>query len=755
MHPKHSLILCGDFNFPDVQWPLRNVPSALTEFRRTLELHALTQHVNQPTRGTAILDLVFTSSDVACTGVQVIPPLLSSSHQTQSDHDIVAATLCITVSSNPPSVQPRRYDYTHVDWPTFQLELDSRSWVSVWQAPDVSLCWNAFADTVLQTVNECVPKRKVFRNHGPRRLPWYTACIKAALDVRHAKWKAYKTCPSALTCAEFKKSRNAACSLIRNARRNYEERIATFAQGNIKVFFAYANHNRINTKSIAPLLQADGSRTESTSEIVELLNTYFSSVFTPTDSQQPSVNSTNTLKYTFDEGEVRRSLESLSVNKAAGPDGINNLVLQKNSMTLAPLLTKLFQLSLDTGQLPDAWREANVTPLHKSGRKDQQENYRPVSLTSCVCKIMERFVYDWITDYLDFICPLNATQHGFQRRKSCVTQLLEHYNTITSALENHRCADVIYLDFSKAFDKVSHSLLLNKLHARQLPLQLINWIQAFLTNRRQRVVIDGEASGWLPVTSGVPQGSVLGPLLFGIFIDDLDNILTNGTIIGKFADDTKLTQVFNFNPVDAAPATPATLHLQTSLNQVLQWCDTWKLPLNIKKCVVLHYGLHNPCADYSINGSLLPISACTRDLGVMMSNSGKFREHCEQLAAKARRLTGLMLRTFHSRQSNVILPVYKSLIRPLLEYATAIWSPHYRSDIKEIESVQEYVTRRIQGLSKFSYSARLSTLRLSTLENRRSYFDLVECHKMIHGSVRHAVNSYISVVLTPVATSIS
>ena len=119
-----------------------------------------------------------------------------------------------------------------------------------------------------------------------------------------------------------------------------------------------------------------------------------------------------------------------------------------------------------------------------------------------------------------------------------------------------------------------------------------------------------------------------------------------------------------------------------------------------------------------------------------MSNSGKFREHCEQLAAKARRLTGLMLRTFHSRQSTVILPVYKSLIRPLLEYATAIWSPHYRSDIKEIESVQEYVTRRIQGLSKFNYSTRLSTLRLSTLENRRSYFDLVECHKLLHGVVR-------------------
>ncbi len=172
--------------------------------------------------------------------------------------------------------------------------------------------------------------------------------------------------------------------------------------------------------------------------------------------------------------------------------------------------------------------------------------------------------------------------------------------------------------------------------------------------------------------------------------------------------------------------------------KVIQWCDTWKLPLNIKKCVVLHYGHRNPGVQYSINGSLLPISECTRDLGVLMSNSGKFREHCEQVAAKARRLTGLMLRALHSRQRTVILPVYKSLIRPLLEYATVIWSPFYKSDIKEIESVQRYITKRIHGLKHLSYTARLCALELSTLENRRSYYDLVECYKLVHGNVHCA-----------------
>ena len=147
--------------------------------------------------------------------------------------------------------------------------------------------------------------------------------------------------------------------------------------------------------------------------------------------------------------------------------------MKHNSYVLAPYLTALFQLSLDSGMVPIEWKEAHVTPIHKSGPLDLAENYRPISLTSCVCKIMERFIYDWVIAYLEEHAPLRASQHGFQRAQSCTSQLLEYFGDLTLALDRSLCIDVIYLDFSKAFDKVDFARLLTKLRQRGFPEQLV------------------------------------------------------------------------------------------------------------------------------------------------------------------------------------------------------------------------------------------------------------------------------------------
>ncbi len=378
--------------------------------------------------------------------------------------------------------------------------------------------------------------------------------------------------------------------------------------------------------------------------------------------------------------------------------------------------------------VPGEWKTANVTPVHKSGRKDDANNYRPISLTSCTCKLMERFVYDWLTDFLNNYAPLHPSQHGFLRSQSCTSQLLEYTNDLTLALNSGSCVDVVYLDFSKAFDKVNHALLISKLAERGVPQQLLTWIQSFLT---QRVVLDAHFSEWTSVDSGVPQGSVLGPLLFNLYVDDLDSALLPPVKVKKFADDTKIYITYTPNTAVASTQT-----LQTCLDGLSQWCTKWQMKLNSTKCNVLHFGHHNQCTPYTINGNQLIPTDNIRDLGVTISNTGSVSEHCGKVAAHARKLTGLMLRTFQSRKPSVILPLYKTVIRPTLEYATPVWNPCLAKDIAEIESVQRKITKRISGMSNLSYDERLQRLNLTTLEIRRKYFDLIECYKIVHCLVR-------------------
>jgi ribonuclease P/MRP protein subunit RPP40 len=352
---------------------------------------------------------------------------------------------------------------------------------------------------------------------------------------------------------------------------------------------------------------------------------------------------------------------------------------------------------------------------------------------------MERFIYDWLYDYLTVHSPLNSSQHGFQHSQSCTTQLIEYLNDVTMSIDRRQCVDVIYLDFSKAFDKISHSLLITKLIRRNVPRQLIAWIASFLSNRRQLVVLGATLSDWAPVTSGVPQGSVLGPLLFNIFVDDLDNVLHQDVKIKKFADDTKLYVTYN-----ADASAQAALKLQESLNAVQTWCNQWSMQLNVSKCTSMFFGCNNPHVTYMLNGSALTNASTMRDLGVTVSDNACVSQQCLAVSSKARRLTGLMLRTFSSRRRTVILPMLKAIIRPIVEYATPTWNPCLKKDIAEVEHVQRKVTKCIRGISHLSYDERLRSLDLPKLETRRLYFDMLECFKIVHNLTRSECQSVIS-----------
>jgi hypothetical protein len=300
---------------------------------------------------------------------------------------------------------------------------------------------------------------------------------------------------------------------------------------------------------------------------------------------------------------------------------------------------------------------------------------------------------------------------------------LEFLEYILSYVDQGEAMDVIFLDLQKAFDKVPHRRLLEKIKAIGIEGKVLNWIQEWLKDRRQRVILNGEVSEWAEVTSGVPQGSVLGPLLFAIYINDVDEILKSK--IWKFADDTKLAK--------RVGTTKGIKELKDDLMALTKWCKDWQMEFNVKKCKVMHFGHHNLRTSYSMDGIDIVESKEEKDLGVIICQDLKVGQQCMIAAKKANQILGLIYRTIASRSKDIIIRLYKSLVRPHLDYCIQAWRPHLQKDIEVLEKVQRRATRMIEGLKGIEYEDRLHIVGLTTLETRRTRADMLEVYKIING----------------------
>ena len=317
-----------------------------------------------------------------------------------------------------------------------------------------------------------------------------------------------------------------------------------------------------------------------------------------------------------------------------------------------------------------------------------------------------------------------ASQHGFMSRKSTVTNLLDFFEYVTKEIDDGNPVDAIYLDLSKAFDRVPFERLLSKLKSHNVGGNVHKWISSWLHNRKQRVVINGKCSEWKDVDSGVPQGSVLGPLCFIVFINDLDLAVTIDAI-NKFADDTKVGHVVK----DASDQ----LCLQNCLNQLCSWASRWGMKFNETKCKVIHFGHGNKKLDYFMNNVKLPEVSQETDVGVLVHSSLKPSKHCLDISRKANGVLGTISRSFHYRDRYVFLNLYKTHVRCLLEYCSPAWSPSSQADIEVIEKVQRRAVNMISGLNSSTYEDKLRELNLDSLEHRRERSDMIQTYKIIHG----------------------
>lgn len=337
---------------------------------------------------------------------------------------------------------------------------------------------------------------------------------------------------------------------------------------------------------------------------------------------------------------------------------------------------------------------------------------------------------DSIVKHLEANKVITADQHGFVPGKSCATNLIEFYDNITLAMDQHQSADIVFLDFAKAFDKVPHKALLAKLESCGVRGKVWSWIRAWLSNRRMRVVINGQKSTWLPVLSGVPQGSVLGPILFVIYINDIGEGLTD-TFHNMFADDTKIGRV-----VESAQDGG---HLQAALDGADSWSKKWGMPFNVTKCKVMHIGRNNPRLQYKMAGVDLTTTEAERDVGVLVTPAMKWQEQSGKAAATASRVLSQISRAFSYRDKVTFVSLYKSYVRPHLEFSSQAWSPWLARDIDILEKVQKRAVNMVGGLRSVTYAEQLAELGLQSLEERRREADLLLMHKVVYA--KSGVNS--------------
>ena len=535
------------------------------------------------------------------------------------------------------------------------------------------------------------------------------------------------------------------CESHRHEKLHDEEIAVTKIKMDPNYFFRYAKKHSICQSEVGPFLGPTKALISNKYEICCLLLDQFNSVFTKPNPDmivtnpfsffhtQSSMNEDNELYLTnivLSEKIIFEAIHELSTRSAAGPDGIPSSLLVNCATELAPLLLIVFTHSLSSGVVPPSFKLAAITPVFKSGDRTTPNNYRPISLTSVFSKVLERIIRKQVSSFIDKKGCLNSTQHGFRSGRSCLSALLSVFDDIMHMLEDGGSVDMVYLDFSKAFDKVDHGILLHKLKALGITGHLGIWFFNFLTRQSHFVRLPGAISGDSPVLSGVPQGTVLGPLLFLIMLADINKDISESNLI-SFADDTRIYSKIN----DVTDCDT----LQQDLNHVYDWASINNMFFNAHKFYYVSFSRnkYSSLSNVYINPeyNIISPSSNVLDLGVYMSSNCTFDFHVASVYKRCSNLTGWILRTFTTRETITMMTLFKSLVLSRLDYASQLWSPHLLKSIYLIEKVQRSFTKHITGIKNKPYDERLKLLNLYSVQRRRDRYQIIYLWKIIEGLV--------------------
>jgi hypothetical protein len=619
-------------------------------------------------------------------------------------------------------------DWQAADFVSINNSLSSVDWHSLFgycfTANDI---WVKFKEIVWPIIHLYVPLKLInhFKKYRPR---YYPKEIRKLLSKKAALWRIMKTNNNPSLKLKYCQITHECKTLILEFDKKRETKL--LESNNLGAFYKFINNKLSNKSGVASLKSRDGILLNSDLDKANLLNSYFESVFTTDNGHLPpfppriSPQTGGLSDITITPHSVHSVLTHLKTNSAAGPDGLPSIFYRTTASSLAFPLSVIFRTLLDLHAIPDEWKLSVISPIFKKGSPSDPANYRPIALTCTICKILESLISNVMLDYLLTHNLITKHQHGFIRHHSTTTNLLESLHDWSVSLSRHRSVDVAYIDFQRAFDSISHPKLILKLAGYGISDNLLCWISAFLTNRKQTVRLNSTYSSICDVISGVPQGSVLGPLLFIIFINDITDNLDQSTTAKLFADDIKLYSELSFSH-----------NLQTQLDNIHSWSSVWQLSISYSKCNILHVGSKSNHTPYHISSHLIKPVDFVKDLGVLIEPDLKFTRHINDIVCRANQRSALILRCFLSKNTPIMTRAFKIYVRPLLEYASSSWSPSTIGLITHLESVQRSFTKRLPGLNNLSYVERLSALNLQSLEHRRLLTDLTMVYKINHKQI--------------------
>jgi hypothetical protein len=714
------IIFIGDFNSDTLSTPTTTIDVSLNSF---VSSAALSHLITAPTRNTRCIDWLLTSDSTIISAPTIIPSFPSSDHS--------GISFSIDYHSLPPSQSLIR-DYARANYDDLSSYLFNIDWFSLFSvSPDPDSMYSSFVTIIHQAIDLFIPY------HKPKpTVASYPPHIQKLIHHRNILFSKIHLLPV----------------------RNQYERCSRDLLNQIKKWNQFCERKKLKhskdlyrhirsltkPKSIIPkqLHSSTGSIVSALPEISNLLASCFASHFTLDDGIMPSIPSHPLPPFlsnvSFLPHDVHRALKKLSPSCSTGYDKIPQIVFRKCAHALSLPLCDIFNISMLTGIVPSLWKHSLITPLPKP-EKDAKfpDSYRPISILSPASKTMERLVKEKFAPYLFRFDVIPKYQHGYRPGASVLTNVIDSENDWTLAHSRNQFTDVIYLDFSRAFDTVPFTKLLSKCSHYGIHGNLLDWIASFITDRHFSVRLGDCISQPFPVLSGVPQGSVLGPILFTLYVSDITHVLSKfpDVRIQAYADDIKL-----YISYPLASAHSMTSQLQTALDAIHSWTIVNQLSLSESKCTHLHIGSSPPI--YKINNVALLSKCPQRDLGIQVLPSLLRNASVVDRASKAKTALYIMLRAVSVNSSEILIKCYRTYVLPHLDFACPFWNPYIKKDSQTLEKVQEQFTRILfyrcfpsssYPVSLPSYSERLSFLGLQALSERRVIFDLVFARRLMNG----------------------
>ena len=728
----HRFILLGDLNTCFMHNPSPHLMEIIQQY-------SLNQLINDYTRIETVtrmgvttitkscIDLVLTSSMDLISNVSVLPKICS-------DHMLP----CVKLNSKRIFSNYRKVtlNLTKLNVNRLMEELETINFLDICTNHSIDDSALLFSENIMQAVRTCTPTKIVkVRENSPLWLNEYILILREQKNYIHQTAKRLDT----ITMWEcFRRFRNFYTDEVRNRKRNYlqelDNHISNEHNFNSKRWWKLVN-NFLKNKGIEsndiPPLEIDDQTIYSNVKKANAFNVYFNSQsqITGNDDTLPNVDQDHQVmpRFQLNTEEVTVVLKNLDTSKAVGPDLVHNKILVAAYPIIAEPLTILFNRSLSEGIFPAVWKKAHITPIFKKGNRSSCSNYRPISLLSCVGKILEKCVKLHVVDFLNEHKIITIAQSGFTQGDSTIYQLLSIYDDFLKSLDNNIKTQAIFFDISKAFDRVWHKGLLHKLRVIGINDQLLTWFHSYLSDRKQAVVVNGSCSDFLTIPAGVPQGSVLGPLLFLIYINDINKGIVSTTKL--FADDTSM-----YLSVDDDETRSETLN--SDLNKINVWANKWKVTFNCQKTKLVNICRQNaiPTNQLVFEGTILEANFYHKHLGLVIQGNCKWNNHIDNVIAKTRMLVSCM-KSYKYRLSRKSLEImFKSYVLPHFDYADVIWDNCTQYQSEQLEQIQLEALRTIVGTVKGTSHEKLyNETGFIPLKERRKRHKLILFFKFING----------------------